>query len=240
LLHFRPHWSFTLAVLPILIALIALGTWQIERLHWKLGLIAEMHGNLAKPPLTLSQALRAGDAAQYRRVRLTGRFDNGKEAYLFTTGPNGEPVYHVLTPFILEDGQAVLVDRGLIPTAMLDPKMRAAGELNGVRRIVGVWRTPDRLGPFTPKPNLVRRIWYARDLAGIARADGVQLAAPVIIEADATPNPGGWPKGGQTVVDLPNNHFSYAITWFGLAWALVCIYFSWHLSRGRLGFARKT
>ncbi len=240
MLYFRPHWSFTLAILPILIALVALGTWQIERLHWKLGLIAEMHGNIAKPPLTLPQALAMGQAAQYRRVRLTGRFDNRKEIYLFTTGPGGEPAYHVVTPFLMESGGAMLVDRGLIPPALLDPKRRRAGQLDGIRTIVGVWRTPDTTGPFAPKPDMPHRIFYARDLAAIAKADGLRLAAPVIVEADANPNPGGWPKGGQTVVDLPNNHLSYAITWFGLAWALVCIYFSWHVSRGRLGFARKT
>ena len=103
----------------------------------------------------------------------------------------------------------------------------------------GVWRVPDAPGFFTPKPDPAKHVWYARDLAGIAAADGVKLAAPVVIEADATPNPGGWPKGGQTVVDFPNNHLSYAMTWFGLAAGLIGVYFAYHISKGRLSLYLK-
>jgi surfeit locus 1 family protein len=109
--------------------------------------------------------------------------------------------------------------------------------VTGETRVVGVWRAPDRPGFFTPAPDLAHRIWYGRDLAGIARAEGIDLAAPVLVEADATPNPGGWPKGGQTVIDLPNNHLSYAVTWFGLAAGLVGVYLAFHVSKGRLGWA---
>ena len=89
-------------------------------------------------------------------------------------------------------------------------------------------------GAFTPAPVPDKHIWYARDLKGMTAADHLTLAAPVVIEADATPNPGGWPKGGQTVVDFPNNHLSYAITWFGLAAGLIGVYFAYHISKGRL------
>jgi surfeit locus 1 family protein len=57
----------------------------------------------------------------------------------------------------------------------------------------------------------------------------------MFLEADATPNPGGWPKGGVTIVDLPNDHLQYAITWFGLALALFVVYLAYHHSKGRLG-----
>jgi surfeit locus 1 family protein len=43
---------------------------------------------------------------------------------------------------------------------------------------------------------------------------------PIIIDADATPNPGHQTMGGVTLIDLPNNHLQYAITWYGLAAAL--------------------
>ena len=105
----------------------------------------------------------------------------------------------MLTPFALDRGQTLLVDRGVVPERLRDPKTRPTGQLNGIRHIVGVWRIPDSPGLFTPGPNLAKRIWYARDVRGISRADHIRLAAPVVIEADAAPNPGGWPKGGQTV-----------------------------------------
>ena len=102
--------------------------------------------------------------------------------------------------------------------------------------MTGVWRTPDAPGSFTPAPDIARRTWYARDLAGIAAAEHLRLAAPVVVEADATPNPGGFPKGGQTVVAFRNQHLSYAVTWFGLAACLLGVWLAYHISRGRIAF----
>ena len=62
------------------------------------------------------------------------------------------------------------------------------------------------------------------------------LLAPVLVEADATPNRGGWPKGGQTEVHFRNEHLQYAITWFALAAGLLGVYIAYHVSRGRLSF----
>ena len=62
----------------------------------------------------------------------------------------------------------------------------------------------------------MHRVWYARDLAGMAAADHITLSQAVLVEADSSPNPGGLPKGGQTVVSFRNEHLSYAVTWFGL------------------------
>jgi surfeit locus 1 family protein len=235
-MKFRPLLAPTLWFLPAFLILMGLGVWQIERLHWKLGLIAEMNANMVATPLSLSQAQALGARAEYRVVMLRGRFDNAREAYVFTTGPEGAPVYHVLTPFFLDDGRALLVDRGYILITLRDPATRKAPE--GERLVFGIWRTPDRPGAFTPAPDPAKRIWYARDLDGIAKADRVALAAPVVIEADATPNVGGWPKGGQTVVNLPNSHMQYALTWFGLACGLLGVYLAYHIQKGRLSFRR--
>ena len=60
--------------------------------------------------------------------------------------------------------------------------------------------------------------------AGDGSGGGVGNVLPFYVDADATPNPGGYPVGGQTVIDLPNNHLQYAITWYALAAALVVIY----------------
>jgi surfeit locus 1 family protein len=234
LIRFRPLAGLTIATVIMVAILIGLGVWQVQRLAWKEALIATVTGHMLAKPLTLDQAMRTNaDDVQYRKVALGGHFDNAKEAYVFTTGADGEPVYHVLTPFLTDDGRVLMVDRGEIPKDRLAPQSRAA--IEGPTHVVGVWRVPDAPGFFTPKPVPSQHIWYSRDLAGIAAADGVRLAAPVVIEADASPNPGGWPKGGQTVVDFPNNHLSYAITWFGLAAGLIGVYFAYHISKGRLG-----
>jgi surfeit locus 1 family protein len=239
MLHFRPYPGFTIAAAILFAILCGLGVWQVQRLHWKLGLIATMNSHLAAAPIPLAQALTLpADAAQYRRVRLNGRFAHAKESYLFTTGAGGDAVYHVLTPFTTDDGRTLIVDRGLVTKEHLDPATRAAGNVGGETKITGVWRTPDRAGLFTPPPDVAHRIWYIRDIAAIAALDRATLAAPVVIEADATPNPGGWPRGGQTVVDLPNNHLSYAVTWFGLAFCLLGVWLAYHISKGRLAWGR--
>jgi len=232
---FRPYPGFTIAALIMVAILVGLGVWQLQRLQWKEALIATVNGHMTAPAISLDQAMAmSADEVQYRKVALTGRFDNDKEAYVFTTGAGGEPVYHVLTPFVTGGDRTLMVDRGEIPSDLLGPASRP--RIDGQTRVVGVWRLPDPPGWFTAPPDRKRRIWYARDLAGIAAADGVTLAAPVLIEADATPNLGGWPEGGKTVVDFPNNHLQYAITWFGLAAGLTGVYFAYHVSKGRLRF----
>jgi surfeit locus 1 family protein len=168
-------------------------------------------------------------------VSLDGRFDHAREAYVFTTD-QGAAVYHVLTPLRTGDGKVLMVDRGEVPKEKLDPASRAAGNVDGEAHVTGVWRVPDAPGAFTPPPDTSHRIWFARDLASIAAADHLSLTAPVVIEADATPNPGGWPKGGQTVVSFRNQHLSYAVTWFGLALCLLGVWLPYHISRGRIAF----
>lgn len=218
--------------------LISLGVWQVNRLHWKLGLIAHVNRSMHAAPLSPDEALAMGPAAQYRRVALDGHFDDAKEAYVFGTD-GGAPVYHVIVSFTVDDGRVFLVDRGVVPKEKLDPATRLAGQITGETHVVGVWRTPDPPGAFTPAPDIAHRIWFAHDLKGIAKADGIaKLAAAVVIEADATPNPGGWPRGGQTVVTFRNEHLQYAITWFGLAAVLFGVYIAYHVSRGRLRFGR--
>jgi surfeit locus 1 family protein len=232
---FRPYPGLTIACVLLFALLCGLGTWQLNRLQWKLNLIATVNSHLAAAPVSLDRVMAmTPDEAQYRRVTLTGRFDHAKEAYVFAMGEGGAPLYHVLTPFRSDDGRLLLVDRGAVPKDRLDPKGRAAGNVEGPTHVTGVWRVPDPPGPFTPPPDERKRIWYARDLKAMAAAGHLSFAAPVVIEADATPNPGGWPKGGQTVVSFRNQHLSYAVTWFGLAAVLLGVWIAYHISRGRL------
>lgn len=233
---FRPYPGFTIASAILFAFLCWLGFWQLERLQWKLALIAQVNGNMAAAPVSLDEVLAMNQgAAQYRHVTLNGRFDHAKEAYVFTTDA-GAAVYHVLTPFTVDDGRVLMVDRGEVPKDKLNPAGRAQGNIAGETRVTGVWRTPDAPGGFTPLPDAAQRIWYARDLAGIAAAMHLKLTAPVVVEADATPNPGGWPKGGKTVVTFRNQHLGYAITWFGVAIVLLGVWLAYHISRGRIAF----
>lgn len=238
-MHFRPLLGFTIASAMLFAFLIGLGVWQLQRLQWKLALIDQVNRNLAAAPLPLDRILALGPDAQYRRVVLAGHFDNSKEAYIYGIGVEGAPVFHVVVPFTTDDRRTLLIDRGIVPRDMRDPTTRPRGIVDGETGIVGVWRAPDTGGTFTPPPDLKSRIWFDRDTAAIAKNLGVTLFAPALIEADATPNPGGWPKGGQTVVTFRNEHLQYAITWFLMAAGLFGIYIAYHVSAGRLTFGRK-
>lgn len=224
----------TLFVVPGLALLIGLGVWQIGRLHEKEALIASVEGGLDAAPEPLGRALSAGVAvAEWHHVRVSGRFLHAKEQYLFAQGPNGATGVQVVTPLVQPDGAIVLVDRGFVPDQLRDPALRAVGQIAGEVSLTGVLRLPEKPGAFTPAPDLKTRLWFVKDVASMAKGAGV-AALPVLIEADATPNPGGWPLGGQTRVDFPNDHLQYAVTWFALALALLGIYFMYHHSRGRL------
>jgi surfeit locus 1 family protein len=139
----------------------------------------------------------------------------------------------VVTPMVQDNGETVLVDRGFVPEALRDPKTRAAGQVTGEVELTGVLRLSQKPGIFTPAPDQQTRLWFVKNVPEMAAAAAI-TSPPVIIEADTAPNPGGWPLGGRTQIDFPNDHLQYAITWFGLALALTAVYLLYHRSKGRL------
>jgi surfeit locus 1 family protein len=236
MIRFRPMFYPTLWFLPGVLLLAGLGAWQVERLHWKEALIASVETGMRAAPVPLAEALAKGAAeSEWHHVLVRGRFLHDKESYLFAQGPMGAIGVQVVTPFLEENGETVLVDRGFVPEALRDPGTRAMGQVEGDVAVTGVLRVSQEPGLFTPAPDLAKRLWFIKNVPAIAAATGVSVAVPVLIEADATPNLGGWPLGGQTRVDFPNDHLQYAITWFGLALALTGVYLVFHVRQGRLG-----
>ena len=206
--------------------LLGLGSWQIQRLHWKEGLIAAREAGLHAAPVALPPTLDAARALEFRPVRAEGAFRNDRELYLNLESTRGDPGFHVVTPLMLRDGSALLVDRGFVPTQKKAPPTRAEGELGGTVNVTGLVRVPVDGKPswFTPDNDPARNSWFYVDVAAMAKAAGIEHTLPYYVDADSSPNPGGWPQGGQTLTDLPNNHLQYAITWYALAVALAAIY----------------
>jgi surfeit locus 1 family protein len=138
----------------------------------------------------------------------------------------------VLTPLRESEGRIVFVNRGFIPSERKDPATRAAGQFAGTVHISGLLRLPPDAKPnwFLPDNRPDLNYWFWVDLPAMAAADHLAVTdvAPFYIDADATPNPGGWPQGGVTPLSLPNDHLQYALTWFSLAAALVAIYVVYH------------
>jgi surfeit locus 1 family protein len=206
--------------------LVGLGVWQLQRLQWKEGLIAERQAAVTAVPIAPPQTLAEARTAAFNHVVADGRFEHDKEVFLAASSEGGGSGYQVLTPLEMGDGRTMFVNRGFIPVELKDRAKRAAGEIAGDVHVSGLLRVPPAGKPnwFLPDNRPDLNLWFWVDLPAMARADGIAQIVPFYIDADKTPNPGGWPKGGVTRLDLPNDHLQYAITWFALAAALIVIY----------------
>ncbi|ASD25921.1 SURF1 family protein [Brevundimonas diminuta] len=211
-----------LAAFAVLIAgFSALGVWQVQRLAWKQELIRQVDSRIhadpvsAPGPADFDAVTREAD--QYRRVIASGRFAHDREVRVKAVTDLGSGFW-VVTPLEDARGFTVLINRGFVPAERAAPETRAEGQGEGPVSVTGLLRISEPKGGFLRDNDPAGDRWFSRDVAAIAEAK--QLSGPVapyFIDADATPNPGGWPRGGLTVVRFANSHLVYALTWFGLA-----------------------
>lgn len=225
----------TVCALAALATLLSLGTWQMQRLAWKEGLVARISARAHGPaePLPPESAWKTFDAEaeEYRRVRLSGRYDFARQTLVHANGPGagGEvrPGYVVITPMTLPDGAVVLVNRGFIPMEMRGALAQTDARSPAGATVTGLLRASQKHDPFVPANDPAREEWFTRDIGEIAAARGLRRVAPFIVDADAAPGYREGPRGGLTVLSFPNRHLEYAMTWFGLALALVAVYVAW-------------
>jgi len=219
-----------LATLIAFAILVSLGAWQLRRLDWKEGLLSRMQARIHTAPVPVPAPARWSQLRpvdyEYLRVTVRGVFEHAHEMLVFHAGGSGvlEPGWLVMTPLLLPSGERIIVNRGFVPTALGDAARRASGQIAGETDVTGLMRAPEPRNPFTPADQPDKRVMYVKDPAAIATALRLEGVAPFLMDADATPLPGGWPKGGQTTMSIPNNHFSYALTWFGLAITLLVVF----------------
>lgn len=213
--------------------LVALGTWQVQRLHWKQALIAAARERPNAPAVEAPgpRDWPAFDIEEwdYRRVSLTGSF-GPLEAHSFISIPDprgryGGPGYFVIAPFVTEDGWTVLVNRGFVPQDMKEPAARpGSGPPEGTVTMEGIVRQNDPPNFLTPAPDPDTRTVFSRDIGTLSALLGVRVGtvAPYTVDlvAEETPE-GGLPQAGEYRVDFPNNHLGYALTWYGLAACLL-------------------
>lgn len=210
---------YGLAGLLVLLALagIALGIWQVQRMQWKAALIASVDARITAPPVPAPgpDVRLTAERDAYRRVTVIGRFRHDRETLVQAVTDLGAG-YWVMTP--LETPRfTVLVNRGFVPPDRRDAASRGDGNPGGPTTVTGLLRLTEPAGGFLRTNDAAANRWYSRDVAAIAAARGIRNAAPYFIDADASPNPGGYPVGGLTVVRFSDNHLVYALTWFALA-----------------------
>lgn len=218
-----------IATLVSLGILISLGTWQLQRLEWKTGILNAIEHSIANPARPIDVAIaEAGDPANaaFSHVMATGVFDHEGELYLFGSAPGEPPGYRVVTPLIRENAPPILVIRGSVPETLKDPAARLEGQVEGEVTVTGLLRVGEEKGMFGAENDIDGNLWFHRDIAAMAEASGYPGALPAMIEAADGNVPGGWPRGRdpQEVRNtIPNRHFEYAITWYALAVVMVVI-----------------
>ncbi len=226
-----------------LAVLAGLGFWQLERRVWKEDLIARVEARTKAPavpiPVEADWPNVSASRDEYRRVTASGRFQHAREALVYTvlSEPKGRfsgQGYWVLTPLQLANGAIVIVNRGFVPLERREPSTRREGQIEGLVTVTGLLRLPEVVNWFTPANEPARSAWYRRDPAEIAKHFNLVRVAPFMIDADAMPIPGGLPQGGETRLVFANTHLGYALTWFGLALALLGVFtvFAWQRLRG--------
>ena len=225
--------GFVLAVAAGLAVLLALGTWQVERLGEKQALLARIETGLAAQPVALSRALERLHGAidvDFTRVRLSGRYKPGPQFHLFSQ-LKGMTGWRLVAVFETDDAGDVLVDRGFIPDEMKD---NAAADVPAGRvEMTGVIRLHRRArGPFTPDNKPAANEWFWWDTRAMTIAAGLVPAdvPALVVHRQSQAGDPPWPR--STGVDLsiiPNHHLQYAITWYALA--IVLIVMAWTYAR---------
>ncbi|MFZ1680821.1 MAG: SURF1 family protein [Rhizobiaceae bacterium] len=216
-----------LAAFPVFLALLGLGAWQVQRLQWKQGLIAAVDARIASPPRPLDDVLASGEDVDYRPVTVSGTFAHSGERHFFSTF-RGETGFQLFTPLDRGGHVYVFVNRGFVPYDRKDPATRAEGQVAGPVTVTGFARAvlAGKPGRFLPDNDPSKNMFYWKDLDAMATSAGLPADAtvlPLFIDAGPAPNAGGLPVGGTTIVEFPNSHLQYAVTWFGLALALALV-----------------
>lgn len=215
-------------IFPVLMGLIgvlvlcSLGIWQVQRMHWKAGVLAEINAMIGATPVALpAQPDPLTD--KYRPVSLEGRFSGDTIEVLSGTKEDG-PGVRVIAAFETRDGRRVMIDRGFVaedsrgtPFAVTDAK------------IIGNLHWPKDGDAYTPPPDPKSGMWFARDVAAMA---AVLHTEPTLIVASAPTGDAIQPMPVDTS-SIPNDHWGYAITWFSLAavWAGMTGYLLWRIRR---------
>jgi len=232
---------FTLAMVALFAGL---GVWQLQRRVEKHALIAALTERLVAAPGSLpspaqwSALTPATD--EFRRVRFAATYQPLPDAMVYSSGSAvrediSGPGTWAFLPAALPTGETVVINAGFVQNTMQDRDQqdRAVARLitNEPGTLTGYLRFPEAAGALTPAENPAKQLWFTRDHLAMARAlgwggDGLKVA-PFYIDLEQPVPASGVPKPGPLEVHLKDDHLQYAITWFGLAGAVVIAFGVW-------------
>ena len=234
---FRPLLWPTLVAIPALLVLLMLGTWQVQRLHWKTALIEEFKAR------STAEAIYPDftDAPiEFQRVEILGRFRHDETVYLTGRTYEGNAGFHIVTAFESTKGDVFLVNRGWVSEAYREPEKRPFTMSEDELVLDGIVRLPQRQGQFVPDNEPERGFWFTMKPDEVASFLGLGEAQQSYY-IDAVRREGEkikLPIAAEVKIEVRNSHLNYAVTWYGIALSLIGVYFAYHYSNGRLAFGR--
>lgn len=214
--------------------LVSLGVWQLQRKAWKEGLIATLDARLAAEPIELpppaTWAMLGQSADEFRRVRAQVEFIDGRDVYVYAAGSalrsdiKGQG-YFVFAPAKTATGETIVINRGFVAMEAPDaPVARLNVPEGGAARIVGYLRWPEASSWFIADRSRSAPVWFVRDHRGMARDHEWGEVAPFYIDLEDRSPPASVPKAGPLAPKLRNDHLGYAVTWLGLAVAILVVF----------------
>ena len=226
---FAPSWPMTLATILLLALFVSLGRWQWHRGESKQQTWADFEREMRKPPVDVPANLDG--APRYLSVRLRGRFDGEHQFLLDNRFFEGRPGYEVLTPFVLDDGRRVLVNRGWVPflgyrDELPDVSLSRESLADGLI-VTGHLDELPSPGLASGRAPPVATAGWPKLTAFPTHEEleatlGAKLERRVVQLAGSRDNFG---RDSQPPGLAPERHFSYAIQWWGFALVLLVLYF---------------
>jgi surfeit locus 1 family protein len=236
---FRPALWMTVAVIPALAMLIYLGTWQVMRMQWKDALIADFTHRVTSQAVPAPE--READINRYQRLMLNGIWMHHAEVQLTGRTFEGTAGYHVITPFRLDDGRIILLNRGWVGQEYRKPETRPSTLVTGSVEVMAILRLPIKKGYFVPQNDPAKDDWFTLTIGDIAAHHHLGDRLIMAYTGDVIRGDGPYvlPIGAKVEINIPNDHLQYALTWYGIALGLIGVYGSWHIQAGRLRFRSK-
>jgi len=210
---------------------VGLGSWQVMRLQWKQGVIAEIEQAKTQAPLT-AKTLPTADAAlnakNFYPVRLTGTWDASIEYHLAPRYFRSKMGYHIIQPLVLDDGRTVLVNRGWVPSEKKEISTRKRTIGVGRATITGLLRVGAERNPFTPDNQPQKNVWFGRDVQEMAAFHQLKNTYPGMVDVVGTQDVTKLPVPSDGTIRVRNDHLSYIITWYAIALGILVIFILSH------------
>ena len=198
---------FNIFVLSVITLFCALGTWQLVRLQWKNTLINQISEGLESSPVNYSDKIKVN----YQRVTIEGKYNFGKQIYLYSLNDKGQPGYDVITPFQGLGSENILVNRGWIKFNLKNNDIINRTTDNKIQGLILKNIKPN---VFKPENDVKANIWFSINLEQIKEVTDKNFGNYILYLENKDIN---IPKPKKITIDLPNNHLKYAFTWYSIS-----------------------